>query len=262
MAFGIPGSEPANSGDTRFLGRIQYDARVGFWKIVKRVQDETGRFNSEESEPFKNPTLIMDMGSLEAGYIKIGSPPGFAVVPMGQPWPAYPDEMMIDAQGKQRKAYMPGVRVKVANSELFGDEDAYYFSVNSKTALEPMERLYKLFATSPEAATGLVPVVACTGTEIIKIETKQGESKYHAPVFEIVDWVERVPSFGERTVPPPLPVEGQAQPAPAPATPPTPAARPAMRHSIPASKAPAAASGAPKFPPFAGAAKPSMPTDW
>src|ERR1700749_2842071 len=112
MAFGIPGSDSAGSANGPFLGRIQYDSRVGFWKYVKRAQDVSGNWVDEESEPFKNPTLLMDFGSLEAGYIKFASPPAFLLVPYGQLYPPQPEELAVDAGGKQRKAFQPGFRVK------------------------------------------------------------------------------------------------------------------------------------------------------
>jgi len=219
MAFGIPGSEPS-SGDNQFLGRIQYDARVGFWKIVKRVQGSDGGWMSEESEPFKNPTFLMDCGSLEVGYIKLTSPPAFLLVPYGQPLPPQPQEMMTDAQGKQRKAFLPGCRVKVASPKLFNDTDAYYFAVNSKAALGPMDELYQKFDAAPEAAKGLIPMVACAGTQTIEVTNKQGTSKFYAPTFSIVGWKERIPEFGERTVPIPGVKANGTHHAPPPAPPP------------------------------------------
>jgi hypothetical protein len=210
MAFGIPGSEPNAGG--QYLSRIQYDARVGFWQIVKRVQDGAGNWVDDKTEPFKNPTMLFDMGSLEVGYIKLTSPPAFLVVPYGKPIPPQPQEMMTDAQGKQRKSYLPGFRVKVMSSKTFGDAEAYYFSNNSKTVMEPMDELYQIFEQAPEAAAGKVPLVAVTGTKVVENKNPQGTSRFYAPVFQIVQWLDRPAVLGDRTVPVPTQRSAASQP--------------------------------------------------
>lgn len=239
MAFGIPGSETSGSGDNGpFLGRIQYDARVGFWKVVKRVQDAGGNWSSDETAPFQKPTFIADFGSLEVGYMKISSPPAFMLVPYGQPIPPQPQEVVKDANGKAKKAFMPGFRLKVCGKKTFGDDAAYHFASNAKTVMGPMEELYQAFCASPEAATGKIPAVANTGSKIIEVQNPQGNSKFYAPVFEIVGWVDRPAVFGDRTVPPPGAPAKAAAPAAAPAqhvAPPAPKAAPV------AEKAPAMA---------------------
>lgn len=215
MAFGIPGSEPTGGG--QFLGRIQYDTRVGFWQIVKRVQDGGGNWIDDKSEQFKNPTMLFDLPSLEVGYIKFASPPAFLVVPYGQPIPPQPQEMQADATGKQRKSFLPGFRLKVMSSKTFGDAEAYYFCHNAKTVMEPMDDLYQLYQQAPEAAAGQAPLVAVTGTRIVEIKNTQGTNRYHAPVFQIVGWVDRPDILGPRTVPAPAaraPVAPAAAPAP------------------------------------------------
>lgn len=250
MAFGIPGSESAAGGE--FLGRIQYDTRVGFWQIVKRVQDGAGNWVDDKSEQFKNPTMLFDLGTLEVGYIKFASPPAFLVVPYGGQIPPQPQEMTTDAAGKQRKSFLPGFRCKVASAKTFGDDAAYYFAHNAKTVMEPMDELYQQFEQAPEAAAGKVPLVAVTGTRLVEIKTTQGTNRYHAPIFVIQAWYDRIGVFGERTVPTPVarasapPVQQAAAPAQSwgapstgPVAPPPPAAAPVT--SAPAATAPVGA---------------------
>lgn len=224
MAFGIPGSEDTTSNGP-FLSRIQYDARVGFWTIVKRVQNSDGSWSNETGEPFQKPTFLVDFGTLEVGYLKLTSPPAFVLVPMGSTIPTQPQEMMTDSQGKQRKAFLPGFRVQVCG-KIFGDKNAYHFNSNAKTVIAPVEELWKTFSASPEAATGKIPAVANTKTRIVEIVNPKGTSKFHAPVFEIVGWAERPAVFGERTVPIPTskgateatkPPSNHVPPPPAPA---------------------------------------------
>ena len=106
MAFGLPNSG-GSSGTGAFLGRLQFDARVGFWKIVKRVQREDGSYGDQESDQFQPITLLADFGSMEVGYIRLSTTPSFLVVPMGQPIPPQPEEMAAGQSpgDKPRRAY-------------------------------------------------------------------------------------------------------------------------------------------------------------
>lgn len=201
MAFGIPGSEAQANGT--FLGRLQYDARVGFWKIVRRVQQNDGGWDDEPSEPFKCPTFLLDLGTFEVGYINFSSPPAFLVVPYGHAIPPRPEEKKVDEHGKSRSAFQPGFRCKVYNPKMFGDEDAYYFANSSKTVLEPMDALHTLCMGAPEAREGKVPVIRVTGTVTNRVEGARGTNTYYAPVFAIIDWRPRAECFGPRTVPAP-----------------------------------------------------------
>lgn len=230
MAFGLPGTESVADG--QFLGRIQYDTRVGFWKIVRRIQHSDGSWGDEDNEPFKNPTFLVDFGSLEVGFIKFASPPAFVLVPYGHELPARPQEMRAGDDGRQVNAFLPGFRIKVCSPKLFSDNDAYHFAHTAKTVLTPMDDLHQRFLKAPEAATGLVPLVACTGTSVITAG-RQG-AKFYAPEFTIQRWMERPECFGERTVPPPSSPAAPASAASKPAS--------ASRHvGPPAAKAPAMA---------------------
>lgn len=235
MAFGIPGTDGGGAGG-EFLGRINCDARTGFWTITRRVQDN-GAWVNDTSAPFQNPTFLMDFGSLEVGYMKISSPPAFMLVPMGQPIPPQPQEMTEGRNGeKPRRAFQPGFRLKVMSQKTFGDAEPYFFSANSKTVMGPVDALWNLFCASPEAWDGKVPVVAVTGSEKVVVKTPQGSNTFHAPLFNITAWVDRPAALGDRTVPPPAPRAAPAAAAPATA--------PSNHVGPPA--APAAASPAPQ----------------
>ena len=200
MAFGIPGSD-TNAGG-QFLGRLQYDSRVGFWTIVKREQQGDGSWEDQKSEPFKNPTMLVDFATLEVGYIKFASPPDFRLAAYGSPVPPCPDEMIQGDNGKTRKAFLPGFRVKVYGPKLFGDTEAYTFSNTAKTVLDPMDELHMDYLQASEAKQGLVPLVQVTGTREIKIDGPRGSNTYYAPVFKIAGWHPRPEVFGEATAAP------------------------------------------------------------
>ena len=241
MAFGIPGTE-SSSSNNEFLGRLQFDARSGLWKHVTRAE-EGGRYFNMESEDYMNPSFLMDFGSLEVGYAKISSPPSFLMVPFGSPMPQCPQE--LTPEGK--KAFNPAARIKVMSPKTFGDDAARYFLLSSKTGLPAMEEAWNLFAASPEAASGMIPV-AQTSTRTVEVKTPQGLSKFKVPVFAFVNWIERPASLGERVVPVPAasvaapvavaPTPVAAAPAPSPV-----AAAPAPTNHVPP-PAPVAASAA------------------
>ena len=241
MAFGIPGTE-SSSSNNEFLGRLQFDARSGLWKHVTRAE-EGGRYFNMESEDYMNPSFLMDFGSLEVGYAKISSPPSFLMVPFGAPMPQCPQE--LTPEGK--KAFNPAARIKVMSPKTFGDDAARYFLLSSKTGLPAMEEAWNLFAASPEAASGMIPV-AQTSTRTVEVKTPQGLSKFKVPVFAFVNWIERPASLGERVVPVPAasvaapvavaPTPVAAAPAPSPV-----AAAPAPTNHVPP-PAPVAASAA------------------
>ena len=227
MAFGIPNSDGGSGGE--FLGRIQYDARSGFFKVVKRVQTEQG-YGNEESQPMPTTQFAIDFGTLEVGYSKIASPPMFLVAAYGQPVPPQPEEMSVPdpKTGNTTKAFKPCFRVKVCSVKTFGDGDAYYFSSNSKGVLGAVDALHNTFLAHPEAAAGKIPVVQIAKSLAIKTTGKHGTSTNYAPEFTIMSWIERPAIFGDRTVAIPASRSGSAPVAAAAA----PAAQPA-RHVPP-----------------------------
>lgn len=234
MAFGIPNSDSGSGG--KFLGRIQFDTRVGFWQVIKRIQHADGTYGDQKSPFLQSASLLIDFGTLEVGYLKLSSPPSFLVVPYGRAIPPQPEEMETDAQGKQKKAFQPGFRVQVYSQKTFGDTDAYYFSNSSKTVLGPMDELHQRYLASPEAAQGLVPVVSVTSCTPVVVTTPKGKNTFQAPNFEIVQWVPRPEVLGERTVPVPLVGAHQMPAAPVHHAPPPSAST--MTHSQVASHVP------------------------
>lgn len=236
--FGIPGASGGTDSGP-FLGRIQYDARSGFFTNVDRVQDASGNWVNNTSEPYRGPQFAVDFGSIEAGFVKMGSPPVFLLVPfLGEGrtvFPPQPEEMAPSKPGERpRKAFMPGFRVKVMSQKTFGDQEPRYFSSTAKSVMGSVWELYGAWAAAPEAATGQIPVVVHDGTRTIETSGKHGTTKNFAPVFRITSWIDRPAGFGDRTVPPP----SGAVAAPAPAAPPP------MTHMPPPAPAMASA-GAP-----------------
>jgi hypothetical protein len=211
MAFGLAGSDNGGSNG-EFLGRLQFDARSGLWKHVTR-KNEGGQFFNDESEDYMNPSFLMDFGSLEVGYAKISNPPSFLMVPFGKPAPQRPSEL----NPENKLAFNPAARIKVLSPKTFGDTEARYFLISSKTGLPAMEEAWTAFCQAPEAQEGKVPVVNAT-TRTIEVKTPQGMSKFKVPVFTFAQWVDRPAALGERITPIPARTAAPApQPTPAPA---------------------------------------------
>lgn len=220
MAFGIPGSNEGGSDSGPFLARVQYDARSGFFTNVDRVQGSDGAWSDRAGEPYRGLACAMDFGSMEVGYIKFASPPSFLLVPFvgaATNYPAQPQEMTTPKPGeKPRKAFLPGFRLKVMG-KAFGDGEPRYFAHTAKGVMASMEELYLLYAGSPEAHAGKIPLVLAAGTKTLETSGPRGTTKNYAPTWQITGWIDRPTGFGERTVPPPSGSVRQAPAAPAPA---------------------------------------------
>lgn len=233
MPMQMPAGTTSAAGD--FLGRIEYDARVGFWRIVKRVQQPGGKYADDAGEQFKNPTFLMDFGTLQHGWISFAVTPEFRLKPYGQDIGEQPADTFTDKEGKLRPKFNFGVRVKVAG-RVFGDADAYYWTLNAKIALSGFEDLYNVWELAPEAVAGQIPVVECVKT----LAVKMGQGTFHKPVFAIQKWMDRLSVFGDRTVPPPAATAPVARPVQSVPTP-----QPASAVAMPWDEAPPAAKPEP-----------------
>lgn len=234
MAFGIPNNDAGGDGG-KFLNRIQFDARSGFFMNVDRVQNSQGEWVKKESDPYRGASFAVDFGTLEVGYIKLTGTPSFLVVPFGKPIPPQPSEQTTpDKQGKTKHAFTPGFRVQVMSRKTFGDNEPRYFSGTSKALCGAMEDLHNAFLAAAEARTGQIPLVTASGTKTIEVKSKEGTSKFYAPIFTIESWIDRPAGFGERTVSAPGGAVPQPRPAPAPqvAAAPPPSRVPAMAGNL------------------------------
>lgn len=194
---------------TTFMGLATL-ATGDFHPIVK-FDGRAGRFFKEgEYDPAassKNfvditmppPVFAWDFGTFEIGYLYISpSGPDFKMVPAGQTPPERPAELRSDG----KPAYRPGFRVGLFGKVLDGYRQ---FSHTALCVLEPVQALWDEFCASPEAAAGRIPIVKLAGTVAATRGKGQRVSTNYRPVFEIVEWTERVPEMGVRTVPPPQP---------------------------------------------------------
>jgi hypothetical protein len=189
--FGVPGTGKQSSNE--FLGRLQFDARVGFWCVIDREQQSDGSWADRRSDDVRKLNVAIDFASLEIGWLKLSSPPSFVLAPYGQMCPPQPQEM----GDNNKRAFSFGFRVKTLSPTLFGDDKPRYLSGTSRSLLDPFNTLHRQYLMSIEAQAGQIPVVKVTGTTVTEAKTPQGTSRFHSPVFEIAKWMDRTPELGE-----------------------------------------------------------------
>lgn len=228
MAFGIPGTANSteDTGNGDFLPLVKFDARTGFWVHTTRFQNADGKWETNTSDFYRDPSFLMDFASLEVGYAKIDTPPVFVMVGYGKPLPPRPEEKKRNDAGKEVYSFAPAARLRVMGS-AFGDNLVRQFTIATKTGLPHLEEAFMAYLHAPEAAAGQVPVVKAS-TKKIEVDTPKGKNTYYAPTFTFVSWLDRPEVLGTRLV-----TVGSAAPAPASEAPkpnghvPPPAAAPA-----------------------------------
>lgn len=198
--MGLPSG--SNGGD--ILARIQYDAKAGKWHRVDRTQNASGEWVSDMLELDKGDMFIMDMPTIEVGWIAFASTgPDFQMVPNGHQVGPKPSE-----------AHKAGFRVKV----LLPKEDTpRTFASTAKAVIGVIDELHTKAAAGP---AGQVPVVKIAGTRMVETKGPQGTTRNYAPLLEIVKYVPRPAALGDApsmgvTMAPSAPAPAP-QPAPAP----------------------------------------------
>jgi hypothetical protein len=225
-----------STGSTaEFLPIAIYDARAGRMFRVERSQGVAGWTSERVDITTPAPSFAIDIGSLTVGWVSFAANgPDFVMVPLGQALPARPS-----ADHKQ------GFRCKIAGNILGGVRE---FSHSAKCVLGALDALHSQYEASAEAWSGQVPVVRLSGTIPVVTKGPAGNTTNYGPTFEIVSWIDRLPEFGERTVPAPT-ARAAIPPAPTHHAPP-----PTAHVSPPGHVAPPAGGGAvPAGMPFARA---------
>lgn len=194
----------------QYLPIIKYDARSGRMFRVDRTQGANGWESTSVDITNELPTFALDFRSIEVGWAAfLSTGPSFEMAPLGQPSPASPS-----------KEHKQAFRVKVYGPKQLGG--VREFSSSSKAVISAIERLHNTYEASPEGRAGQIPVVKMTHTLPAKSTGPSGTTTNYAPVFEIVQWVDRPAELGDATVPLP----SDAQLAPQPAAPTAPSAPP------------------------------------
>ncbi len=199
---------------------VSFNSKAGRWYTKKDGKDEP-QFEVTDM------TAVFDMQGLETGWFKFTT----GVAP----------EKIMDPSLAQA-APNPGADFKRGfQLDLYSEKNLLGLREFSSTAgivIEAMNSLYDAWMVAPEAVTGKLPVVRCTG--VTPVTNKHGTN--YQPRFEIVGWTDR---------PEAMVADGLAATAnPTSATPAVPSSATAAHMPPPAASVPAPApapAGAPLF---------------
>lgn len=175
MALGFS-TESKGSGD--ILPILKFDAKGGDWIAQDRVQGMDGTWGKQENElatPFK---FVADLANMEVGYLSFASgAPDFHMVKIGDPFPVKPSD-----EHKQ------AIRMRILIS---GESGPREFSHSAKTVLRVVDGLHDSFLDGKDANHGKLPVIEAGTPETVKIQSPNGELRFKAPTFTIVNWIDR-----------------------------------------------------------------------
>ena len=171
---------PSSGGD--FLPVLRYDARAGRFFRVDRVDAGQG-FQSVLTDITDGIKFVADFENIEVGWINFqpGSPPSFALVPMGQRLPDRPTEQ-----------HKNGVRFMVKlTKECAGPEGKAVREIvgTARAFLSGVEAAYLEYQKYKDANKGKLPVFTLERT--VPIKSGGVSSTNYSPVFKMAGWVVR-----------------------------------------------------------------------
>jgi len=174
MALGM-NFDTSGSG-RKFLPVVKFDAKSGDMMIVNRDPQSDGTWEKTEIE-LKFPThAICDFANIEIGWIGfVDNKFDYVMAKAGQKMPACPSP-----------DHKQGIRLRM----FFKEHGVREFSHTSKNVLRVIDAIHTQAENEAAANPGKVPVVLISGTETIKMQTKQGELRFKVPTMEIVKWVD------------------------------------------------------------------------
>jgi hypothetical protein len=154
---------------------------------------------------------VFDFEHVEVGWIHfpVGSPPDFALVPMGSQLPDRPTPK-----------HKNGLRmmIKLAR-DCGGDRPIREFAGTSKAFLSGIESAYLAYAAEKDKNPGKLPVFVLEKTAPIQTGSGEKSSTNYHPSFRLVGWAPRGDlTFVPKAAPP---TQGPQQPLVNGATPPS-----------------------------------------
>jgi len=196
MALGL-NLDSGNGGQRKFLPIVKFDAKSGDFLAIDRTPQSDGTWEKSEHE-IKMPThVVCDFAGLEVGWIGfVDNRFDYVMTTPGSKFPACPSP-----------DHKQGVRLKMFFKE-FGLRE---FSHTSKNVLRVIDALHTVYEQEAPKNPGKVPVIEISGTETVKLQTKQGELRFKVPAMEIVKWVAPPKEMSEQAPPPPPPAKTAAE---------------------------------------------------
>ena len=175
MSLGIVNEKKATAGD--IIDIVKFDAKAGDFLRVDRSQNSAGAWERNETEISLPTRFVMDLANTEVGWISFATGvPDFQMTVVGGKMPARPTE-----------DHKQGFRVRLYSDDLGLRE----LSSSAKTIIRELDALHTSYEDDAKDNDGKVPVVEFSGTKPIKITTPQGELRFKAPEWRIVEWVSR-----------------------------------------------------------------------
>jgi hypothetical protein len=171
---------PSTGGD--FTPIAKFDARAGRIHRIDRV-DTGGGFESRAVDITQSFKAVFDFEHVEVGwiYFPVGSPPEFALVPMGSQLPDRPTPK-----------HKNGLRMMIKLSrDCGGDRPIREFAGTSKAFLSGIESAYLAYAADKDKNPGKLPVFVLEKTTSIKTGSGENSSTNYHPSFRLVGWVPR-----------------------------------------------------------------------
>lgn len=196
MALGL-NLDSGNGGQRKFLPIVKFDAKSGDFLAIDRTPQSDGTWEKSEHE-IKMPThVVCDFAGLEVGWIGfVDNRFDYVMTKPGSKFPACPSP-----------DHKQGVRLKMFFKE-FGLRE---FSHTSKNVLRVIDALHTVYEQEAPKNPGKLPVIEISGTETVKLQTKQGELRFKVPAMEIVKWVAPPKEMSEQAPPPPPPAKTAAE---------------------------------------------------
>lgn len=205
MAIGLD-LEEKKRGD--FLPVLKFDAKGGDFIAVNREPQSDGTWEKQEVEIGYPLKAVVDLANMQKGWISFK--PGavdFTMVHIEDKLPAQPTP-----------DHKSGVRFRM----FLKAHGLREFSHTSKNVLRAIDALHDEFIREASKHPGKLPVVEVSGTETVKMQTKeQGELRFKVPKWRISGWVEppaEMAAAGTPAAPEPKPMPAAKPAAPAPSS--------------------------------------------
>ena len=201
MMKNVFGFSTALSTGGDFVPIAKFDARAGRIHRIDRV-DTGGGFESRAVDITQSFKAVFDFEHVEVGWIHfpVGSPPDFALVPMGSRLPDRPTPK-----------HKNGLRMMIKLSrDCGGDRPIREFAGTSKAFLSGIESAYLAYADEKDKNPGKLPVFVLEKTTPITTGSGEKSSTNYHPSFRLVGWASRGDlTFVPKATPP---TQGPQQP--------------------------------------------------
>lgn len=182
---------------------VKYNGKAGRWYVQK----------DEQEVEVSNPVFVADFDKIKTGwfYFKTGSAPEKVFDKSLSEAAPKPERTFVDDKGVVRDCFRRGFELRLFSNAHFGG--VVVMNGSSMHLNNAINALYDAYEAGKAANPGMLPVVACSGTEPMK--DKHGTN--YKPLMSIVKWVARPVELDSGAVSAPATQAPQPVPQPAPA---------------------------------------------